>query len=89
LSTQFMSHFATNDNDYSQYILTWVVHRVPSIKKKEVQSVFNPDTVQEIEQITNKIAQLQKHRSLVTAVSDQKYEIMEDMAFWKLLSKNN
>jgi DNA phosphorothioation-dependent restriction protein DptH len=89
LSTQFMSHFATNDNDYSQYILTWVVHRVPSIKKKEVQSVFNPETPQEIEQITNKIAQLQKHRSLVTAVSNQKYEVMEDMAFWKLLKGNN
>ncbi|MED4462717.1 DNA phosphorothioation-dependent restriction protein DptH [Metabacillus fastidiosus] len=89
LSTQFMSHFATNDNDYSQYILTWVVHRVPSIKKKEVQSVFNPETVQEIEQITNKIAQLEKHRSLVTSVSDQKYEVMEDMAFWKLISEYN
>jgi len=85
LSTQFMSHFATSDNDYSQYILTWIVHRVSSIKKKEVQSVFNPDTLQEVEQITNKIGQLQKHRSLVTSVSEQKYEVMEDMAFWKLL----
>jgi len=88
LSTQFMSHFATSDNDYSQYILTWIVHRVSSIKKKEVQSVFNPDTVQEVEQITNKIGQLQKHRSLVTSVSEQKYEVMEDMAFWKLINEN-
>lgn len=34
LSTQFLDHFATTDNDYAQYILTWVIHRVPTIKKK-------------------------------------------------------
>ncbi|UZW66374.1 ATP-binding protein [Priestia flexa] len=86
LSTQFLDHFATADNDYTQYILTWVIHRVPTIKKKEVQALFSPESQVEGGQIVNKIAQLQKHYSLVTSVTKNKYEIMEDMAFWKLLS---
>lgn len=85
LSTQFMSHFATADNDYSQYILTWVVHRVSEIKKKEVQSIFNPENQNEIDQLMNKIRKLPKHHSLVTSVSRQKYTVMEDMPFWKLI----
>ncbi|MBB5172442.1 DNA phosphorothioation-dependent restriction protein DptH [Texcoconibacillus texcoconensis] len=87
LSTQFLSHFATSDSDYADYILTWIVHRVPTIKKKEVQNVFNPETQTETEQLMNKIRELQKHKSIVTNVSNNKYELMEDMAFWKLLDQ--
>lgn len=86
LSTQFLDHFATTDNDYAQYILTWVIHRVPTIKKKEVQAIFNPESQAEGEQIVNKIAQLQKHKSLVTSVTKNRYELMDDMAFWKLIN---
>ncbi|WP_461673161.1 DNA phosphorothioation-dependent restriction protein DptH [Priestia megaterium] len=86
LSTQFLDHFATADNDYAQYILTWIIHRVPTIKKKEVQAIFSPENQAESEQIANKIAQLQKHKSLVTSVTKNRYEVMEDMAFWKLLN---
>jgi DNA phosphorothioation-dependent restriction protein DptH len=88
LSTQFMSHFATADNDYSQYILTWVVHNVSELKKKEVQSVFNTETQQEIDQLSNRIRALKKHQSLATSVSDKKYDLMEDKAFWQLLAEN-
>ena len=86
LSTQFLDHFATTNNDYAQYILTWIIHRVPTIKKKEVQAIFSPENQAEGEQIVKKIAQLQKHYSLVTSVTNNRYEIMEDMAFWKLLN---
>lgn len=86
LSTQFLDHFATADNNYTQYILTWIIHRVSTIKKKEVQAIFSPETQTEGVHIVNKIAQLPKHYSLVTSVTNNKYEIMEDMAFWKLLS---
>jgi DNA phosphorothioation-dependent restriction protein DptH len=89
LSTQFMSHFATADNDYSQYILTWIVHNVSELKKKEVQSIFNPVTAQENEQLSNRIRSLKKHQSLVTSVSNNKYDLMEDKAFWQLLEEKN
>lgn len=84
LSTQFLDHFATTDNDYAQYILTWIIHRVPTIKKKEVQAIFSPESQSESEQIAKKIGQLQKHKSLVTSVTENRYEVMDDMAFWKL-----
>lgn len=87
LSTQFMSHFATADNDYSQYILTWVVHNVSELKKKEVQSIFNTETTHENEQLSNRIRSLKKHQSLITSVSDNKYDLMEDKAFWQLLAE--
>jgi hypothetical protein len=86
LSTQFLDHFATTDNDYAQYILTWIIHRVPTIKKKEIKAIFSPESQAEGEQIVNEIARLQKHYSLVTSVTNNRYEIMEDMAFWKLLN---
>jgi DNA phosphorothioation-dependent restriction protein DptH len=89
LSTQFMSHFVTNDNDYSQYILTWIVHKVSEIKKKEVQSIFNTESQQEVEQVMNKIRELPKHHSLVTSVSKQKYVLMEDLPSWMLIQNRS
>lgn len=85
LSTQFLSHFVTADNDYTQYILTWIVHRVAEIKKREVQNIFNTSSQTEADQLLNQIRQLSKHHSIVTSVSDQKYIEMEDMPFWKLI----
>ncbi len=32
LSTQDITHFKTSENDYSAYILSWIVHRVGQIK---------------------------------------------------------
>ncbi|MBF4281225.1 DNA phosphorothioation-dependent restriction protein DptH, partial [Vibrio anguillarum] len=31
LSTQDITHFQTGENDYSSYVLTWVIHRVAKI----------------------------------------------------------
>jgi hypothetical protein len=87
LSTQFLDHFATADNDYAQYILTWIVHKVPTIKKKEVKAIFSAENQAEGEEIVNQIARLQKHYSLVTSVTENPYEMMEDMAFWRLLDE--
>ncbi|WP_165763737.1 DNA phosphorothioation-dependent restriction protein DptH [Halalkalibacter urbisdiaboli] len=88
LSTQFLSHFATGENDYSQYILTWVVHQVTEIKRREVQSIFNTESKEEEERLMNKIRALEKHQSLATNVSGNKLEFMEDMAFWRLLKED-
>ena len=85
LSTQFLSHFATSDNDYSQYILTWVVHCVTDLKRREVQAIFNTESKEEEDRLMNRIRQLEKHESLVTSVSDNKLEIMEDKPFWQLV----
>lgn len=85
LSTQFLSHFATTDNDYSQYLLTWIVHCVTDLKRREVQAIFNTESKEEEESIMNRIRQLDKHQSLVTSVSNNKLEVMEDKPFWQLI----
>lgn len=85
LSTQFLSHFATSDNDYSQYILTWIIHCVTDLKRREVQAIFNTESKEEEDRIMNRIRQLDKHQSLATSVSNNKLEIMEDKPFWQLI----
>lgn len=40
LSTQFLDHFTTGDDNYSRYILTWVVHNVADLKKNDVEYIF-------------------------------------------------
>lgn len=40
LSTQFLNHFTSGEDDYSKYILTWVVHNVADLKKSDVEHIF-------------------------------------------------
>lgn len=40
LSTQNVSDFKTSKEDYSQFILSWVIHHVNSISKTEIVSIF-------------------------------------------------
>lgn len=40
LSTQNISDFKTSKEDYSQFILSWVIHHVNSISKAEIASIF-------------------------------------------------
>lgn len=83
LSTQFLSHFSTSDNDYSKYILTWVVHNVSEMSAKEIRMVFNTQSKLEEDNIMNRIKSLQKHYSIVKAGSGKPIW-MRDKAFWEL-----
>lgn len=40
LSTQNVSDFKTSKEDYSQFILSWVIHHVNSISKAEIANIF-------------------------------------------------
>ena len=40
LSTQNVSDFKTSKEDYSQFILSWVIHHVNSISKAEISNIF-------------------------------------------------
>lgn len=40
LSTQNISDFKTSKEDYSQFILSWIIHHVNSISKAEIASIF-------------------------------------------------
>lgn len=83
LSTQFLNHFSTGENEYSNYILTWVVHRVNEIKAKEVESLFNlTDNESKVELMT-RIKSLEKHYSIVNLAGNQPV-MMKDKSFWEI-----
>ncbi|RBW65354.1 DNA phosphorothioation-dependent restriction protein DptH [Vibrionales bacterium C3R12] len=84
LSTQDITHFKTSENDYSSYVLSWIVHRVSQIKNQDIKSIFNKDDRQEQENLMKSIRELEKHYSLYVD-GDKKITKIKDKAFWELL----
>ena len=85
LSTQFLKHFGSGDDDYAKYILTWVVHNVADLKQADVDFVFNTQSKSKEEQkLFNDIKRLQKHNSIVK-IGTEKPVYTEDLPFWKLV----
>jgi DNA phosphorothioation-dependent restriction protein DptH len=84
LSTQFLNHFSTGENDYSNYILTWVIHRVNEIKTKEVESLFTIESRDQRDNLIKTIKNLDKHQSIVN-LAGSKPLLVKDKAFWELL----
>lgn len=89
LSTQLLSHFSTSENDFANYILTWVIHNVSDLSNKDVKYIFNTQSKQEEETLYNKIKNLNKHYSLVKMGDSERPLYMKDMAFWELFKKLN
>jgi len=83
LSTQDITHFKTGENDYSAYILSWVIHRVSQIKNQDIKALFNIDNKSEQEELMSSIRGLEKHYSLYVD-GDKNVLKMKDKAFWEL-----
>lgn len=84
LSTQFLKHFGSTDDDYAKYILTWVVHNVADLKASDVEFVFKTESKSsETQNLFNDIKSLQKHHSIVK-IGTTKPRYIEDKAFWEL-----
>jgi len=83
LSTQFLNHFTTSDNEYSNYILTWIIHRVNEIREKEVGSLFDLPNKADREDLVTAIKGLEKHYSIVNLAGSKPIKI-KDKAFWEL-----
>ncbi len=85
LSTQFLNHFSTAGNEYSNYILTWVVHRVNEIGHKDVAALFDVTGKEQAQHLMSEIKGLQKHFS-IAALADGKPTMIRDRAFWEIVS---
>ena len=87
LSTQFLKHFGSTDDDYAKYILTWVVHNVADLKISDVEFVFKTESKSsESQNLFNDIKGLQKHHSIVK-IGTSKPRYIEDKAFWELYNE--
>ncbi|MDW8802462.1 DNA phosphorothioation-dependent restriction protein DptH [Clostridium sp. A1-XYC3] len=87
LSTQLLSHFSTGENEYANYILTWVIHKVDDLSNKDVKYIFNTQSKQEDDALFNKIKSLNKHYSLVKVGDSDRAVFMKDRAFWELIKE--
>lgn len=87
LSTQLLSHFSTKENDYADYIFTWVIHNVADLSNKDVRYIFNTQSKQEEDTLFNKIKSLNKHYSLVKMGDIDRAVFMKDRAFWELIKE--
>ncbi|AJR09782.1 DNA phosphorothioation-dependent restriction protein DptH [Photobacterium gaetbulicola] len=83
LSTQDITHFQTGENDYSSYVLTWVIHRVAKIRPQELKAMFGVNEKAEQEKLMETINKLDKHYSLYIDGA-KKIVKMRDRAFWEL-----
>lgn len=55
LASQYLSHFYTQQNNYAEPLLTWFIHKVPNITKKEMESIgfvdVNTDIIERIKSL--------------------------------------
>lgn len=87
LSTQFLKHFGSGDDDYSKYILTWIVHNVSDLKNGDVDFVFHTEPKSnESNMLFNRIKGLEKHHSLI-AIGTGSPIYLHDKAFWQLYNE--
>lgn len=84
LSTQSLTHFCAGDDDYSKYIITWVIHKVNDLNRRNIETVM--DQTQKsagTEELFLAIKELKKHESIVK-ISGSEPVLMEDKPFWQL-----
>lgn len=85
LSTQFLNHFSTGENEYSNYIFTWIVHRVNEIRTKEADALFSLNDSENKNDLIAQIKNLEKHYSIVNQ-SGNRPTLMKDCPFWKVIN---
>lgn len=85
LSTQFLKHFHTDEDDFSSYILNWIVHRVDDLSSKEVKTLFNTSSKGQEDTLYTEIKRLDKHYSIVKLGSSESPHYCKDRAFWELI----
>jgi DNA phosphorothioation-dependent restriction protein DptH len=86
LSTQQLTHFKTSEDNYAEYIQSWIVHQVATIKSQDVTSIFNISNRQEAEGLMEQIRRLEKHFSIYVDGNKNMVK-MRDLAFWELLQR--
>ncbi len=88
LSTQFLKHFGTGEDDYSKYILTWVVHNVPDLKRAELEFVFNSRSVPgKTEELCDRIKSCERFHSMVK-IGNMEPVYVRDKAFFELIRED-
>ena len=87
LSTQSLNHFCSNNDNYSKYMNTWVIHNVSDLNRKDVEFVLKqPQKSEELESLYMAIKGLKKHESIVK-ISNDRPLMIQDKPFWQLYNE--
>lgn len=85
LSTQALDHFATGEDDYSRYIMTWVVHNVSDLKRSDVEYVFRTRSGSaETESLYGEIKSCERFHSIIKIGNASPIHV-RDKAFFELM----
>lgn len=84
LASQYLSHYKTSENNYGQPLLTWFIHKVPSVTLKDLSAIGLKTNDQ---QVPNQIMSLRPHEAYY---SSYKYPgvFMRGEPFFELLEGN-
>lgn len=87
LSTQFLDHFVTGEDNYSKYILTWIVHNVADLKKADIEYVFKTKSNSaDTGEIYQRIKGFDRFQSAVKVGNDPVHYI-KDKPFFELIKE--
>lgn len=87
LSTQFLDHFDTQDDDFAKYILTWIVHKVTDLTSKNLKNLFNTTSKSEEDELITTIQQLNMSYSVVKMGNTSAPLYIQDKPFWKFVEE--
>lgn len=87
LSTQSLKHFCSSDDNYSKYMITWVIHNVSDLNRRDIEFVLkSQQKSEEAEDLFMSVKGLKKHESIVK-ISNEKPIKMQDKPFWQLYNE--
>lgn len=79
LSSQFLSHFRTRKNDWSEPLLTWFVHKVPSVNERDLEKVG----IRVNEKVAESVGSLEVHYALYKGL-DEPGRVIRATPFYRL-----
>lgn len=82
LASQYLDHFKKDGRNYGQPLLTWFLHKVPSVSLRELQQLGLPDITADI---AGKISSQKVHHALYSSLNVSG-KFIEEVPFFKLIS---
>jgi hypothetical protein len=82
LASQYLDHFKKDGRNYGQPLLTWFLHKVPSVTLKELQQLGLPNVTADI---AGMISSQKVHHALYSSLNFSG-KFIEEVPFFKLIS---
>jgi DNA phosphorothioation-dependent restriction protein DptH len=85
LSSQFLSHFKNSDDDFRQPLLTWFIHKVPSLRQQELRDLGMANAT---EGLVSEVLDLPVSSSLYKSFGVDG-RIIREIPYWRLIEIAN